>query len=452
MSFDMSAFGFGAAPTPVTPDNDLKAFKAANGGDLETLKRLVSSGAKANPVVNGLSSFHAACKKGHRDVVIYLLESDNAALMSATADGKTALHLAAANGNLSILEGVTSMVPKAELNDFLTKPAAGGFSALHMCAHSGNLNCVKFLVEVAGQAIGSLDSHLTEEGQTMLHLSAVAGKLASARYLVESAGMNISTESALGMTAAMKAAYAKNEDILKYFMQKDEACVKDATPDLMTPLHFAAMAGCVGCVELLANSRFVDVNSARTKSGQLALHKAAFENRLEVVQLLLRLTPASAMSRIVNSADNEGRTPLMMAASGGARGAALFLATLPQVDILREDAKGSTAADFAVKTGYKELSSRLTRLYFIQVLPYVIRYHCNAHSFAAPHAVLLYTRRPRHRCSSIGLHSLRQHPIRYYRSPKLSRENSASINRSTDAPRIRVLVLLLVLLGSPGSL
>jgi ankyrin repeat protein len=366
MSADLSwFFSGGESAAPTTPDIDLKAFKAANSGDLASLQRLVESGAKANPTVNGLSSFHAACKKGHCAVAMFLIESGAVLPTSETADGNTALHLASANGHLSILQGVTSSIPKAELAEFVTKRAAGGYSAFHMCAHKGKLDCIKFLAELGH--VTSLDSHITEDEQTVLHLSAVAGNLPTVRFLVEQAGMSIATKSSLGMTALMKASMANHESVLQYFMQVDETCVVEATPDLMTALHFAAMAGCVGCVQRLVQSRYIDANTARTKSGQLALHKAAFENRLEVVKLLLARTPASALSRVVNSTDNEGRTPLMMAASGGARGTALYLASLPQVDILREDAKGGTAADFAVKTGYKELSSRLTRLYFIQV-------------------------------------------------------------------------------------
>ena len=67
----------------------------------------------------------------------------------------------------------------------------------------------------------------------------------------------------------------------------------------------------------------------------------------------------------VDARDKEGKTPLMLAANGGAEATCIFLVEHAGACITAVDRSGATAADMALKTGYKELARRLNRLCFI---------------------------------------------------------------------------------------
>ena len=127
------------------------AFYAASEGLVENLRNFVDNGANVssflvgfreiNPFLNAvcntsveeLSFMHVAARKGHKDVVEFLLKS-NISFQESTKNYQTPLHLAAANGHLDILRL------------FLDYGLKFDVIALHHAAARNHLDVVKFLL------------------------------------------------------------------------------------------------------------------------------------------------------------------------------------------------------------------------------------------------------------------------------------------------------------------
>ena len=128
------------------------AFYAASEGLVENLRNFVDNGANVssflvgfreinpflsavcNTSVEELSFMHAAARKGHKDVVEFLLKS-NISFQESTKNYPTPLHLAATNGHLDVLRLFRDYGLKFDV------------IALHHAAARNHLDVVKFLLE-----------------------------------------------------------------------------------------------------------------------------------------------------------------------------------------------------------------------------------------------------------------------------------------------------------------
>ena len=127
------------------------AFYAASEGLVENLRNFVDNGANVssflaefrdiNPFLNAVcvtsveefSFMHAAARKGHKDVVEFLLKS-NINFQESIKNYPTPLHLAAANGHLDVLRLFRDYGAKFDM------------IALHHAAARNHLDVVKFLL------------------------------------------------------------------------------------------------------------------------------------------------------------------------------------------------------------------------------------------------------------------------------------------------------------------
>ena len=127
------------------------AFYAASEGLVENLRIFVDNGANissflaklrqinpflsavCNTTVEELSFMHAAARKGHKDVVEFLLKS-NISFQESTKNHPTPLHLAAANGHLDVLRLFRDYDAKFDI------------ISLHHAAARNHIDVVKFLL------------------------------------------------------------------------------------------------------------------------------------------------------------------------------------------------------------------------------------------------------------------------------------------------------------------
>eukprot|EP00968_Pinguiococcus_pyrenoidosus_P016956 scaffold1651_cov317-Pinguiococcus_pyrenoidosus.AAC.21 len=180
---------------------------------------------------------------------------------------------AAADGDVdtlrAYLEAHSSDAASEVLSD--TKDAHGR-CALHFACNHGGEDAVEFLLETCPQLWEAVD----EDGNTPLHLAVTGRQRAVVKMLLEA-----------------------------------EADVNRTDKSGVTPLHHAAGLGSVKMVELLVGN---GADLSLQSGAGTPLHWAAGNGHFEAVDTLLGLGAA------VDSANEQGITPVIMAAAGGGSG------------------------------------------------------------------------------------------------------------------------------------
>ena len=279
-----------------------------------------------------------ACRRGHSNTVARLLERgadvnqysqrDSVALFDAVDNGvaetvelllareeldvntihprrfnRTALMLAAQNGNLQIVDALLDR-PGAKLD----KKDLDGNTALSLATIAGQYEVVATLLEHKGIDVNSQNGH----GSTALILAATArggrkeneAKISIAELLlIEGANSSIKDHEG-GGTAILRAVDSGNEAMVKLFLDyKADIKIRDDLDRGL--LHSAAIDGYEEIVRLLLE-KGLSVN-AHDQNGKTPLHDASRDGNYKVAKALLE----SGADDLIK--DNHGRTPWTIA-------------------------------------------------------------------------------------------------------------------------------------------
>ncbi len=320
-------------------------FDVAAIGDVERAKALL----KANPDLvfskdeDGRTPLRTAVAAGHTDMARLLL-ANKADVNTKAKDGDTPLHDAVSNKVM--VELLLANGADANINE-------NGWTPLHVAARCGSKDIVELLLankadvnvkasqgqtplfEAANKDVAkSLLAHKAEanakdnDGDTPLHYAVLRNTHVAALLLANKAEVNAAAKD--GSTPLHKAAEHGYKDVAALLLA-NKAEVNAAAKDGSTPLHNAAEQGYKDMADLLVAHK-ADVN-ARAKDGKTPLHKAAEHGYTVVADLLLARTAeytifdvaaigdlkrAEALLKanpdLVFSKDEDGRTPLHMAA------------------------------------------------------------------------------------------------------------------------------------------
>lgn len=113
-----------------------------------------------------------------------------------------------------------------------------GRTALHLAAMNGNTHLVRFLVQDHGAAVDAL----TLRKQTPLHLAAGAGQLQICKLLLD-LGASIDATDDQGQKPVHVAAMNNYAEVAQLFLQQCPSLVMACTQDGNTCAHIAAMQG-----------------------------------------------------------------------------------------------------------------------------------------------------------------------------------------------------------------
>uniref|UniRef100_A0A8D1D4R3 Ankyrin repeat domain-containing protein 6 n=1 Tax=Sus scrofa TaxID=9823 RepID=A0A8D1D4R3_PIG len=249
-----------------------------------------------------------AAYKGQAENVVQLI--NKGAKVAVTKHGRTALHLAANKGHLSVVQILLKAGCDLDVQD------DGDQTALHRATVVGNTEVIAALIQ-EGCALDRQD----KDGNTALHEASWHGFSQSAKLLVK-AGANVLAKNKAGNTAlhlACQNSHAQSTRVL--LLGGSRADLKNNAGD--TCLHVAARYNHLSIIKLLL-SAFCSVHE-KNQAGDTALHIAAALNHKKVVKILLE---AGADGTIVN---NAGQTPLETARYHNNPEVALLLTKAPQV-------------------------------------------------------------------------------------------------------------------------
>jgi ankyrin repeat protein/beta-lactamase regulating signal transducer with metallopeptidase domain len=339
-----------STPAQIDATSMFRLFAAAESGNVEQVRALISDGADVNAHDrSGRTALHYAARQSHVEVP-RLLIARGADVNAGTQMGRTPLLTAAHNGHEQVAElllkngahvndvdsaGYTPLYYAIWADDEATvktliahgadvnKTPKGDYSPLVYAIwqwHAGN---VKALMD-AGADINVKDGNgwtplywAVDEGNpevlkllinagvriSDIHKAVLEGDLEQVKRIVES-GTNVDTRDDVGRPLSHWALAAGQMEVFDYLLNSG-VDVTAAANNGSTLLHIASRKGLTDVVKRLI-AKGVSVN-ARTNRGETALFAAATRGYKVVCQLLV------ANGADVNAKDNQGRTPLSYA-------------------------------------------------------------------------------------------------------------------------------------------
>ncbi|XP_046340859.2 putative ankyrin repeat protein RF_0381 [Haliotis rufescens] len=281
---------------------------AAFWGKRDAFDLLIGRG--ADPTVvdeNGDNILHHSCRGGNVDIVKSVLKQNVVDINSRGNGGMTPVLMAA-------------VFAKRDVFDLLIGRGADttgvdedGENILHLSCKGGNLEIVKYILK---QDIVDINSDRTD-GMTPLLLSAYLGERDVFDLLI-GRGADISSVNDFGENILHFSCRGENVDIVKYVLKQNVVDINSRDNEGMTPVLLAAFWGERDAFDLLIG-RGADTTVVN-ENGDNILHLSCKGGNLEIVKYVLKQDIVDIESR-----DNEGMTPVLLAAFWGERDAFDFL-------------------------------------------------------------------------------------------------------------------------------
>jgi ankyrin repeat protein len=314
----------------------MRASSLGHLGVVQRLLQVVGAERLKDTDWNGSTVLHCAAEGGNAEVVKLLLSHGSEA-NDKDISGKTALMTAATKGHLGVVQQLLQVMGEQGLTDRDVR----GSTVLHHAAVGDHEEVVEFLLGNGAQA-NSKDN----KGLTPLMRASHQGCLGAVQVLLQIVGdQGLGEQDAEGLTALYHAAGGGHTDVMAFLLTRGaQASSKDSVG--ITPLTHASFEGQLGAVKLLFGI-VGDKGLAETdEGGATALHYAAYNGREEVAAWLL------SHGLQANRKDKTGITPLMEASARGHVGMMqkLLQATGGQ-GLTDTDDQGWTALHFAVMAG-----------------------------------------------------------------------------------------------------
>jgi len=170
---------------------------------------------------SGETPLHLAAQMGHLDILKVLI-GHHANIFAKDAQQLSAIHWATRKGHKDLVEYLINQDPR-----ILTEPGGYGQTALHEAAAIGNIELVQLLIqtnadlksktqkEMAKKTNPDLLTMITFDNETALHAAVGQGHLAVAKYLVDSK-IDVDQKDQRGQTAEDLANNIGRADIAKF--------------------------------------------------------------------------------------------------------------------------------------------------------------------------------------------------------------------------------------------
>ena len=299
----------------------------------------------SNPSASNDRAFDAVVMAINNDApnatIKFLLEQAGNPVNKSTHDNRIYLHWASNKGNVEIVEYLIAKGSDLNLED------SKGETPLTFAAVSGQTNTA--LYEAFFKA-GLDPKKKYKDGINLLLMAIPSDKNLALSTYFETKGLSLKDTDNDGNTAFNYAAKSGNISLLKSLLEKGVKYTDNA-------LLFAAQGSRRDVTSLETYKYLVEdlkiKPTATSKSGETVLHLLASKpNQTEIINYFL------SKGVDANKADNEGNTPLMIAAS--ARDTAALELLLPIVkNNNAQNGKGESALTMAIKLGTPEAATLL---------------------------------------------------------------------------------------------
>ncbi len=378
---------------------------------------LQSSGDKTTALLmqdgSNMIPLHSACKGGHFEKVLFLLESFRAcppevmkeALMKPDNHEMTALHLATEGGHGEIvsvlLESLHTCSTEVRKN-VLIYPDQNGRSVFHLACYKGKSEIMTSLLSMlrSGSTAEEIKDILLQKdcnNKTMLHLACWQGQTEIVSALLDclqECGVEALVDALImedGLSKRRRQTQgntpfhlARHPDTLAVMLRALHTCGKQVMTKLLlkpgwkggTALQWSCKDGYLEIVSVLLDSlkhcgvyvmkEAILLHGIR---GKTCLHLASERGHGDILSLLVAsLQPCGlgVIKEALTAYDNRDMTPLLWATCGGHAAAVSCLLKAAEScglnvlkDVLQQDASGQNAFQISCERGYSEVVSTL---------------------------------------------------------------------------------------------
>ncbi|XP_048141853.1 ankyrin repeat-containing protein At5g02620-like [Rhodamnia argentea] len=330
-----------------------KVYEAAKSGDFDSLITTIFGNGEDlfhGTTPNGNNILHVAAQHKRVNLIEHLLRcpSGPSLLWQGNFKGDTPLHIAATLGSCEAVQVFTDLAKSLHwaienghvdaCKELLRKPNSHKDTALHYAVRGGHDGVVKLLIEEDPQLCDITNA----ADVSPLYLAADRGHLDIIEMILGACSLSSSHKGPKGFTI-LHATIDRSLTSWRKILKKRPELIREGDEMGWTPLHYVTSMGKVKKVRLLLqHDTFVayDVD----KEGQSALHIAAFEGHLNVLDEIVKSCPDAW--DIIN---NKGQTALHAAAIGGHRKVVEYILRIPNMECLikEQDTHGNTALHLA---------------------------------------------------------------------------------------------------------
>uniref|UniRef100_A0A8D3CPD4 Ankyrin repeat domain 44 n=1 Tax=Scophthalmus maximus TaxID=52904 RepID=A0A8D3CPD4_SCOMX len=313
--------------------------------------------------LSGRTPLHHAVHNGHAEMVTLLL-SKGASVSSKDKKERQAIHWAAHQGHVEVMKLLVSHSADVTCKD------KRDYTPLHAAAASGHLDVVKYLLR-----LGVETDEPNTFGNTALHMACHTGQDTVATELVN-AGANINQPNCHGNTPLHLAAASSSGVLSLELLINNGADVNMQNKEGKSPLHMAAMNGRftgsqiliqngnIGCKIIFSQHPVVSMSSSETLIIIIILTPClltpCFPLRLCTAAIHIHTDLVISIGFDINISDDQGRTCLHAAASGGNIDCLnLILNTGAELDI--KDSLGRSPLHYAAASGNSQCTISLVR-------------------------------------------------------------------------------------------
>ncbi len=278
-------------------DESTPLMVACHSGQVESAKLLLRRGAVVDQAdLNGSTPVDFAMISGSLEVVQVLSEA-GIELAEPTQNNPSFMFPAATSGNVEMLEFLLSSGAAVDaVNNAGVTPLAGA-------AGRGKTDAVRWLLANSADA-----KHIDNNGMSALSQCSFGGNGETAVLLLK-AGAELNKKDKFGRTPLLSSSWNGNDEVTAVLLTAG-ADPNIAADGGQTPLIKATERGDLADVETLLKAG-AKVDPVETPQGRQALHIAAARGYSDVA---IRLIKAGAP---LNTADNSGATPIMLASDHG---------------------------------------------------------------------------------------------------------------------------------------
>ncbi|XP_025797245.1 ankyrin repeat-containing protein At5g02620-like [Panicum hallii] len=337
---------------------DPALYKAATLGEVASLRKLVdpedpSALSSTTPQLN--TALHLAALHGHAAFAGEVLVRNEELLVARNDDGDTPLHLAAKAGKLEaaeLLVGRALAWPQDRKSPLIMTNKAGNTalheavrnrrsavaealldadpshghdlnermeSPLHMAAREGLVHVVRKIFDFTWVEAEYVPS--VAVSGTALHQAVLGGHTKIVEIMLEKHAWLLDLTDSDGNNALHYAAQKNKSQLVELLLNKQAQLAYKPNGERQTPLHVAAHYGSTAAIKALLRC-CPDVAEMVDSCGRNAFHISVASGKTNALRCLLRhVRPAELLNRV----DNDGDTPLHLAAKMSRVQSALLL-------------------------------------------------------------------------------------------------------------------------------
>jgi ankyrin repeat protein len=275
--------------------------QAAQNGHLEVVKILLTLDVNIDLADDGVTPLWIASQCGHYEIVKLLLDKDADCETMSKNDSRRPIHQAAQNGHFKVVEALleAGALASPEKDCFDNKTP----SPLYLAAQSGHFDVAKILLEYDADP----NFVVREKGTTPVLTAVYKGAIKTVELLLDH-GANVNCPNSDGWCPLMVAAQKSDCGMINLLLSRG-AAVNAENKGGATALFIASHHGNATAVSRLFAAGAKSLSTK--KIGRRPIHQAAQNGHYAVVRLLVEHD-----QREVDMADNNGVTPIALAAGG----------------------------------------------------------------------------------------------------------------------------------------